>query len=221
MRKIDGERRSRCSNRPINRDGDVNSAGPIPSSELRRYGKKLEEAVRSREHAADVARRLTADKSLPRKRVSNTPGVPGPFKASGPVVDGNNRGRGKGRGCTAARGGGDGTSVGGSRRLKRDSRPSLLLMSTPLHDRAWPERPQPKPLLDPHGLPNTDTPITIAHGNCGRGPVQDDAHDTSPAAVAAAGATARGRGGLLATKLRGVVRVSREEEALGDERFWS
>lgn len=49
-RKADAERQQRQPVTPV--------GSPIPSSELRRYGKKLEEAVRSREHTNAVFERL-------------------------------------------------------------------------------------------------------------------------------------------------------------------
>lgn len=44
---------------------DISVGSPIPSSELRRYGKKLEEAVRSREHANAVFERLLSPLARP------------------------------------------------------------------------------------------------------------------------------------------------------------
>lgn len=60
LQKVDTERRSRQHVDNLSR-GHTGSdgGGSMSSSELRRYGKKLEEVVRSREHAADVAERLS------------------------------------------------------------------------------------------------------------------------------------------------------------------
>ncbi|CAN0122773.1 unnamed protein product [Hapterophycus canaliculatus] len=190
-RKADGERRSRQpfptvrknsnnsdDNNRENRTGDTAChGGPIPSSELRRYGKKLEEAVRSREHAADVVERL----ALPRRR------PPGEPLVRGPAVDESKSRRRKSQGRAAVAHAPEGNARTGS------GRGHVLLQSS-----------------SPKGLPGAagSTPLKR------RGP---EGRRKGSRRRASGG----GRG-LLAGKLRGAVRVSREEAALGDdERFWS
>lgn len=78
IQKSDYERRSRrkncfgtadSSSEPTDSGG---RPGPVPCSELRRYGKKLEEAVRSKEHAAGVAECLDVRRSRQRTKATKS-----------------------------------------------------------------------------------------------------------------------------------------------------
>lgn len=213
-RKTDGERRSR-RNLPSafannSGGGGGGSDGPIPSSELRRFGKKLEEAVRSREHAAEVAQRLSTGKKLPRKRVSV---ISSSLESTGgTTISGREGGTiSKGRESPAARGGGAGAGGGGSVHRSGRNRPSQTSASESVPGRAAPELELPNH-RDPIGAP--------AGASGGRGPAQDESDGKVAGAMDKAARQGGGRG-VLTSKLRGAVRVSREEEALDDERFWT
>eukprot|EP00904_Undaria_pinnatifida_P006001 jgi/Undpi1/2530/HiC_scaffold_13.g05909.m1 len=162
QRKTDAERRSRrhTSNTPVTETstgsggggvgGGGGGGGAIPLSELRRYGKKLEEAVRSKEHAAEEPRggcRCLGDSLKALSGIGNGSG-------SGGIGGDSSVGRGEKDGLGPS---GTGAAAGGA--------------------------------------------AAAAGGGC------EEKEEW-------------GRG-TLARKLRGAVRVSREEEKLDDERFWS
>lgn len=155
---------------------------PIPSSELRRYGKKLEEAVRSRENAADVAQRL----ALPRQRAPGLePGCGG--------KDGRKKGRG---GMTVA-------PASRSSRSSQDLPGSTARLQSLRHP-------------GPGG--GRKASIGRGSGSSGSGfSVGDKARGEDKAVGRRGGA---GERGALATKLRGAVRASREEEVVDDDKFW-
>lgn len=233
-RKADGERRSR-RNLPGSgggkgtgtRTGTGTSAhkiggggGPIPSSELRRYGKKLEEAVRSREQAADVAQRL----ALPCR------GAPGPSGRL--MVDGvKQNGRRKGRGAVVvppvARNIGAGGAGCNDVALASSSRglpASARLDSLARRGSSGARNPSTtSTAVIKSGQHAVDDDGGVILGVQGKD--RDvDASATTAADSASARQGRHGRqqrgGGALATKLRGAVRVSREEQALDDEKFW-
>ncbi|CAN0154163.1 unnamed protein product [Ectocarpus sp. 12 AP-2014] len=185
--KADAERRSRRHPGPKAGDngGKSNAAAndSIPSSELRRYGKKLEEAVRSREHAADVAQRL----ALPRQRA---PGLePG---------CGGKDGRKKGRGGTTV------SPVSRSSRSSQDLPGSAARLQSSRH-------------RGPGG--GRKASIGRGSGSIGGGPSVEAKARGEDKAVGRRGGG--GERGALATKLRGAVRASREEEVADDNKFWN
>ncbi|CBN79704.1 hypothetical protein Esi_0388_0014 [Ectocarpus siliculosus] len=187
--KADDERQSRRHLGPKAGDygGKSNAAAaaandPIPSSELRRYGKKLEEAVRSREHAADVAQRL----ALPRQRAPGLePGCGG--------KDGKKKGRG---GMTVA-------PVSRSSRSSEDLPGSTARLES-----------------SRHRGPGVGRKASIGRGSgsIGSGPSVEDKARGEDKAVGRRGGG--GERGALATKLRGAVRASREEEVVDDDKYW-
>ncbi|CAM9762795.1 unnamed protein product [Ectocarpus fasciculatus] len=182
--KTDDERRSRRHLGPKAGDNGGTAAAndPIPSSELRRYGKKLEEAVRSREHAADVAQRL----ALPRQRA---PGLePG---------CGGKDGRKKVRGGVAV------APASRSSRCSQDLPGSAARLESSRH-------------RGPGGARKAS--IGRGIGSSGSGSSVEDKARSEDKAVGRRGA-GRERG-ALATKLRGAVRASREEEVVDDDKFW-
>lgn len=241
--KSDSERRSRqhppTGSKNDNGGGDKNdtgdgtacNGGPIPSSELRRYGKKLEEAVRSQEHAADVVERL----SLPRRRPQ------GDFSSGGPAVDERKGGGRKGPGAAAL------VITHGPRRYGKagNGRPSR---DDSVQPAAWCPNDLPGP--GPVGLTSLNhrgperrrkgsrrraSSVGSSCRSSGEGGSGAEGNPSiSGVEVEVAGEEGgggregrcqgepRGQGrALLAVKLRGTVRVSREEAALDDDRFWS
>ena len=210
-RKADGERRSRRDLLSACADdrgcGGGGSDGPIPSSELRRFGKKLEEAVRSREYAADVAQRLATDKKLPRKRVS---GISGSLRSTGgAVVGGKEDCRSKGRASLVDAG----TNERGHRSGR--NRPSLKPAPGVVPGRAGSPELESPSHRDPIRASKT---LTTRRASSGSGPAEGEWEDPAAAVARQSGGRGRERG-VLTSKLRGAVRLSREEEALDDERF--
>ncbi|CAB1110087.1 unnamed protein product [Ectocarpus sp. CCAP 1310/34] len=184
--KADDERRSRRHLGPkVGDSGGTSNAAAndsIPSSELRRYGKKLEEAVRSREHAAGVAQRL----ALPRQRA---PGLE--------TGCGGKDGRKKGRGGTTV------APVSRSSRCSQDLPGSAVRLQSSRH-------------RGPGG--GRKASIGRGSGSIGSGPSVEDKAPGEDKAVGRRGGG--GERGALATKLRGTVRASREEEVADDDKFW-
>lgn len=74
-RKAAAERQQRQSDTPV--------GSPIPSSELRRYGKKLEEAVRSKEHVNAVFKHLLSPLARPTACLPVVGTGDGPRKSGG------------------------------------------------------------------------------------------------------------------------------------------
>lgn len=185
--KTDDERRSRRHLRLMAGDngGKANAAAndPIPSSELRRYGKKLEEAVRSREHAADVAQRL----ALPLQRA---PGLePG---------CGGKDGRKKVQG---------GLTVAPASRSSWSSQGLLPGSAARLESSR-------------HRGPGEARKASTRRGSGSSGS-GSSVEDKARGEKKAVGRRGSGREhGALATKLRGAVRASREEEVVDDDKFW-
>lgn len=218
VRKADNERRSRQNGVRGSRSSCVggSNGGPIPSSELRRFGKKLEEAVRSREHAAEVTQRLATDRKVPRKRVSSRPTVP-------PVVAGKEDGGRKSWASPTTRGGGNGEGRGVDRSVRRSdrSRPSR---TSALPGRAASELDNLPSRGDPMVVPKT---LAARARSSGIDPAEEELEGGTAAAAATGQATRQSGGvsgrerGVLASKLRGAVRLSREEKVLDDERFLS
>eukprot|EP00752_Nemacystus_decipiens_P014554 g12962.t2 len=218
-RKADGERRSRrnlpsacpAGTNGNSFGGDGGRDGPIPSSELRRFGKKLEEAVRSREHAAEVAQRLdTGNKKLPRKkRVSS---VSGSLRSTGgEAAVGGGKEEGRGRGWASLHDG-----DGGRGHRSGRSRPSLKSGSGCLPGGADSELE----LASHRKTTRAPRTLTGRAGGSGGNPAEEELEGTAAAVTRQAGVWAREQG-FLSSKLRGAVRLSREEEALDDERFLS
>lgn len=238
VRKADGERRTR-RNLPSACDNDVRgnntnissscggggSGGPIPSSELRRFGKKLEEAVRSREHAAEVTQRLakTDKKLLPRnsKRVSV---ISSSLRSTGGAVIGGKEGvRSKGWAAPPVRGGGAyADEIDGKGYRSGRNRPSLKSASGCLRGRAGSDELELRSHRDPSRAAKT---LTV-RADSGSDTVEEDLQSMAAAAAAAMRQATRqsgGRGrerGVLASKLRGAVRSSRDQ-AVDDEKFWN
>ena len=252
QRRTDVERRSRrdTSNTPVTETstgsggvgggGGGGGAGAIPLSELRRYGKKLEEAVRSKEHAAEVIERL----SLTRQRKKSTAcGRSGGGDAGGLAACRNSKnryrtggGEGDGDGSGGSGGSGGGGGCGGDSCLPSSCG---ILNLAPAPGRPQEPRGGCRCLGDSlkalSGIGNGSGSGGIGgDSSVGRG--EKDGLGPSGTGAAAGGAAAGGAAaaagggcdekeewgrGTLARKLRGAVRVSREEEKLDDERFWS
>ncbi|CAN0281664.1 unnamed protein product [Scytosiphon promiscuus] len=155
-------------------------------STLRRYGKKLEEAVRSQEHAADVLERL----ALPRRR---SPGEPTGSEAAAHGRKGRGR-RGDGAAAVAQAPRSNGKADIGRRSVG---------------DPLTPSPPSFKGVPDPAGSTSLNR----------RGP-EGRRRGSNRRASGGDGVSGSGRT-LLAVRLHGAVRVSREEDAFDDERFWS
>lgn len=216
-RKTDAERRSRrstttttttttttCNNNnsvttyPVGTTAATTTATPC-SSELRRYGKKLEEAVRSREHAADVAERLVL---LPSRRRAGSPSsttpaaLPADVRFAGGMAQSGmastNRGGGGGRGKGVKKEPKYGTDqfeplvTGAGDTRRRSSNSSKSSSSKSRRSKAGVDR----------------------------------ARDGGGGKEGAEGPPTLGSRRALSEKLREVVRVAREDEISSDDRFF-